>query len=168
MKSELQLAIILDVTRDGDFGHINGFIRVRDAADGYGFKSFRESNPCERIVIRSQCSQSMSERKEMYGWTVAYDDGRHMTLYECQKAVKALAPIERKLQRYTDLEGAPQSFGQWINRVARAVGAEFIILRDAYRPRRNGTLRVYSIGDAVREIDQSATELIERLAARVA
>ena len=48
-----------------------------------------------------------------------------------KKALATLAPIERKLAKIQSLEGEAKSYGQWLNRVARALGAKTVFFRNA-------------------------------------
>ena len=59
--------------------------------------------------------------------TVCYSDVFQITLKHARIYLKTLSDIEKRLQRMESVEGRPLTFGDEVNRFARAIGAEGLI-----------------------------------------
>ncbi len=145
----------------GRYGHINGYASHLSATDSVGFDGQRYGPDSEilNLRIKSQCDESGGP---LYGYDLSYAAHEGLTLYEAEKAVKLLKPIERKIHGFYKVEGNPQNFAQWVNRVARAIGAKGVFLFDKERKDKTGNgWRAYTLGDAVYAINVAEEALRE-------
>lgn len=126
---KLETALCVHVEFDNHFAHIKGYV-CKPVLNAHGFPVpvDRYDHQLHNIRLHSQ-AHNKYEWTGMYGMEVAYDCFDRINFRDAQKAVKTLAPIERKMQKIQDLEGQPKSYGQWLNGVARAIGAKTVLFR---------------------------------------
>ena len=148
--------LVVTVERDGAYGHVRAFASHISTSESCGFSAqhYGADSEIENLRIDSQCDDHSNKS---YGWDIAYDSYRRVTLYEAQKAVSLLSPIHRKLEKMQAHEGSPASFGSFVNRVARAIGAVKVIVQS------KAGWRSVSLGDAVYVVDQMTQDLLEQL-----
>jgi hypothetical protein len=90
-----------------------------------------------------------------YAWRVEWRENDR-DLRSLERGVKALRPLERKLERYTRDEGRCDSFGRYLLRVARALGIARMVFNhegdsNGHRYRRT------SLGDGMAFVDYTVT-----------
>lgn len=159
------LSLELTVHRDGDYMHINGYVRK----DTYGAIADSDSLPYGHafgnLKITSQIGRGTDH---LYGWEVSIENHGRVDLREAQDIVAVLGPIQKKLSKLDQVEGNTQSFGQWVNRVCRVLKVEHVSLRDNItlksdeRPRRPQSR---TPGDAVYIVDQCVRRVVEMMTA---
>jgi len=88
-----------------------------------------------------------------YAWCVEYRDIFSVDMPRAQSMAKTLAAIERRMSKMYDLEGSPKSYGQFVNRVARAIGAAGIQERG-----REGMM-TWTLGESVYPVDQRVQQM---------
>ena len=114
---------------DGEFAHIKGYICKPELnANGQTEPVDRYDHPLYSIRLHSQASKSY-QWTGMYGMEVTVDSYERIGLRDAKKAVAILSPIERKLEKMNNEEGSVKSYGQWLNRVARAIGARTVFFK---------------------------------------
>ncbi len=160
--------LVIRPNRDGQYGHLNGEVSHAHT-DESGFKylhSFEPDAAAQKIVFRCQLDD---HSEAPYGWTLAWSMYDRITLQEAEEAIAMLRPIERKLAKMTATEGYAVTFGAYVNRVARAVGAVRVILYCDARKRATGSpWYSHSIGEAVCAVDRMASVLHDQLHGKVA
>ena len=155
--------IVFRPEKDASYGryvHMNGHVaHVANDPCGFATNGYGPDGEIEAIMITSQGSDHDSR---LYAWELGFRAHNKTTLEESEKAVALLKPIDRKLRKMYETEGNAASFGAWVNRIARAIGAESIIIWDDTRKEKTGQgWRTYSIGNAVSQIDYDVAALIE-------
>lgn len=128
---------------EGDYGHdLGGLVASCQADDGTG-----------------------KDRRRTYGWEFKLREGADgVTLYQAQQAVRRMTPIERRMDKMRDVEGYPQTFGAYINRLARAIGATCVFVES--NPERSGTrieYKRFGLGDSIRGVDDLGDVLLNLL-----
>ena len=156
--------LVIRAERDGDYGHIRGQVSHESKSESCGFCEQRYDGDGDivNVVINSQCDNHSTQ---MYGEGIAFSSYRSLDLNEAKIAVKTLEPIQRKLTKMYDTEGKAASFGAYVNRVARAIGAVKVIVATdkATRIATGNVWREVSVGDAVLTVDRMAANLIAEL-----
>lgn len=72
------------------------------------------------LVISCQGSRHIPD---IYGWSIALDVYR-LDLYKAEAAVKFLRQLQSKLDKLTAQLGSPQSYAEFVLRIATALGVE--------------------------------------------
>lgn len=110
------------------FAHVTvAFTSLRDAKP-YGLDSHGDNRALCDLVVNAQFSTTDS-LEGPYGWRVEYRSVYTADLREVERMVKALRKVERGLERIRDNEGDAESFGQYVNRVARVLKVAGLIVR---------------------------------------
>ena len=166
MKTETKPVRVLVLCADrsasyGRYVHITGHISHASDAHTEGFRD--QPYGCDSEILNVRVSSQADERaNEFYALELGYRAHDKVTLEESQRAVKLLAPIERRLAKMYATEGSPQGIGAWINRVARATGCAMVIIFNRERHEKTGNgYQSHSVGDAVFAVRHMATELLD-------
>ena len=144
----------------GRYVHLRGFVSHLDESKPNGFESqsYSDSEICELRIS----SQGDDHSDKLYGWEIGYRAHDAVCLGDAEKVIKLLKPLYRKLGKMNEVEGYPQSFGTWINRVARAIGATKVFTWSEERKQQTGYgWASSSLCDAVSRIDVMAHDAIE-------
>ena len=159
MKHETALCIYVEY--DGDFAHIKAYVcKPVLNSNGTPEPVDRYDHPLHNIRLHSQASRG-GYWNGMYGMDVTVECFERINLREAKKAMLTLAPIDRKIQKMLDDEGSVKSYGQWLNRVARAIGAQTVFFK---RETANSSRAQYhgaSGGDIVFYADQLESKIGE-------
>lgn len=159
-------AVVLRLRRDGDFGHYSGTVEMVSHTEDCGYAMLPYGHPYRHLVIWSQCSR---DNPNLYGWELAYaPPGLHHNLYELERAIGTLKPLMRALERLQDSEGSPKTFGQYVNRIARVIGANRICTQRMKTAFNNTPTIIGTPGSMVSTVDQIARELVEATSGKVA
>jgi hypothetical protein len=127
MKQESAICIYTEF--DGDFAHIKGYICNPELnSNGTPEPVDRYEHTLTNVRLHSQASKG-GYWSGMYGMSVNIECYDRVTLDDAKKAVAILTPIDRKIQKMLDDEGSVKSYGQWLNRVARAIGARTVFFK---------------------------------------
>lgn len=113
--------------RDGGYYHIEAGVvtiddagKIRNAGDdaigGLFLKDFQ---------ITSQGNDHDTPRR-LYAWEVSYDPFR-VEASDARRIVKTFDAIERRMTKLETTVGRPVTFGQYVARVAHAIGATAIV-----------------------------------------
>lgn len=127
MKQETAICVWTEF--DGDYAHIKGYV-CKPELSANGPDSVDYYHPLHSIKLHSQASKSYLFTS-MYAMEIAVDCYARVNLRDAKKAVAALTPIEKKMGKMQSEEGCTRSYGQWLNRVARAIGAKKVFIRKA-------------------------------------
>jgi hypothetical protein len=98
----------------------------------------RSVNGLQLDDLRVSCQGNNEQRREedgrpkVYAWEVEYHSPHRVDRDRAEGMAKTLAAIERRLKALRERFGAPGSYGQFVARVAAAIGAD-TILRDNNR-----------------------------------
>ena len=127
MKHETAICIWTEF--DGDFAHIKGYI-CKPELNAYGQPEpvDRYDHPLHNVRLHSQASKG-GFWNGMYGMEVAIECYERITLRDSKTAVSTLSPIDRKMEKMIAEEGSVKSYGQWLNRVARAINAKSVFFK---------------------------------------
>jgi hypothetical protein len=88
--------------------------------------SFNDHLP-EYSDLALTCFARLNDNQEPYGWTLCYLQPYRVDLGNVERMHKTLKTIQRKLDAMTENEGCATSFGQYVVRFARAIGARKIL-----------------------------------------
>lgn len=77
------------------------------------------------LKVTSQGHDS-DEQRHLYAWEIGYKD-KSVTVDNVKGIAHTLTTIDRRLEHYTEKFGRPSTFGQYIGRIANAIGAESIV-----------------------------------------
>jgi len=115
----------------------------------------------ENFQISSQGNADDSPRR-LYAWQVGYRDNYFTDLSDMEGMVKILRRVEKYLGAAIERDGYPQTYGQYVGRVAHALGAEMILFKSPKGDRwANGyTYWARKIGDAIGKIDSMVAEWV--------
>jgi len=97
---------------------------------------------------------------------LAYSQPYKVDMREAERMYKTLARIDRALDKIRETEGWAQSFGQTVNRLARVLGAKYVlVMRSREAIERTGEKYQWlSLGDAVFHIDYLTRDWMQKLA----
>ena len=118
--------VVRDPTIDlsyGRFGHVTGFVSHLHPTKPFETQMFADH--VHNVEFTSQCSDV---NNAWYGYNIFYSDNRRNTLHEAQRAVKVLAPIERKMAELYNTFGRPANIGQWVSHLAIAIKSDAIVV----------------------------------------
>lgn len=164
-KSKFDVVLVIERKREGEYGHITGRVAKAAPMDRSGWKHFEYLEcPLEHVRITSQCDQR-ADCAGMYGYEVEWAANSTIRLHEMREAIKVLAPIQKRMHDMYTAEGSHKSFGQWINRVARAIGAKAVFIRQSqqWADRHGQPWRHHDLGDAVSAVDREVETLLTEL-----
>ena len=113
------------------------------------------------LAVRAQAERD-SERP--YGWQVGIQASDILDSATLAKAARDLSRIEKRMDKYAETEGAPTSFGQFCNRVARALGCVGIV---THRANQRGTeyessQMTWTLADMAHVIDAMFADYVKR------
>lgn len=78
--------------------------------------------------LRISCQGNAEQRgRGVYAWEVEYDEVRWLRLQQAKAIVKTLETIDRKMAKAEREWGPPATYGQFVLRVAKAIGAKEMI-----------------------------------------
>jgi len=116
-------------------------------AKGFNLESFK--------VSASMICRQGKENDAYVSWEHGYTDAWRINLAKAEAMVKVLKAIDTHLNKATQRDGQPASFGQYILRICRALGAAGILIEDE-DSRRHGQRTSYwtrTDGSVVDHID---------------
>lgn len=103
-----------------DIGHIP-HERIRNAGDDLVNGLYLGN-----LRVTSQGNQDASPRR-LYGFDVEYRDVFAIDRRSAERMAKTLKTIETRMAKLADKFGHPATFGQYLARVANAIGAKFTV-----------------------------------------
>lgn len=130
------------------------------------FCSMAWDNGAENLLITSQGGTSAYEQRDLYAWGVVLD-AHHADRGKVERAAKMMAKIDKHLLRAAELDGAAETFGRYVARVAKAMGATHLLFKrsDEAVSRCGYHWRADSLGDGIASVNRLvsdwATELQE-------
>lgn len=126
---KLETSICIWTEYDGDFAHIKGYIcQPVLNANGQPEPVDRYEHPFYNVRLHSQASRGY-HWTGMYGMSLNVECYERITLQDAKKAIDTLSPIEKRIAKMQSEEGEAKSYGQWLNRVARAIGAKTVFFK---------------------------------------
>ena len=113
-----------------------------------------------RFSCQGDASTQRAERREtaVYGWdSVEYHDVWRLDLRQCSRMVKTIQLIDRKLAKLSETRGYARSYGEYLGRVAEALGCQGMAFQQSpKRAQMSGQAwRWTSIGDGVNEANNA-------------
>jgi len=98
--------------------------QVRNASTRY---ELHQGLYLDGLMVNSQgCSRDTT--RHLYGFEIEYRDVFSVDARTAERMHKTLSTIERKMSKLADQWGRPATFGQYLLRVAAALGATRIVL----------------------------------------
>jgi len=169
----------------GDYYHIRAHMAVvhRDSTTncdhgceigGVRYGDFTESRPVDEVLshllVNSQ-GNCDAKNRSLYAWEVELRDLFAMDLRRAEAAVFILRTVQRRMEKEAEQFGSPQTFGQYVTSVARALGCEYILFQPSWQAERyrNGgktewadgyRYHAKSVGEAVARIDGMVFEFV--------
>jgi hypothetical protein len=131
-----------------DRGH-----RASDFVDSIDSYDLIDGLHLNGLEVKSQGGNTDAERR-LYGFEVVYRHVCEVDRREAARYHKTLSAIDRKMERLSDKFGAPATFGQFVARVAVAIGAkQFVFVNEGENARR-GEFQFLDLKTGVYKIDQ--------------
>ena len=110
------------------YGHVTLIPFFCDQSGDKRYPVFgRDDLPLELADLAARCQIDGRTGSPSYGWSVEYRNLYSVDLGAATRILKALRTIDRRMDKMTEREGQPQSFGQFVNRFMRAIGASTIV-----------------------------------------
>lgn len=102
----------------------------------------------------SRAAADTRDDRGVYGWDVTYRELHTVDLRRARKVCDTLAKLDRKMEKLCESRGRPHTFGEYVARVAEAIGAKTILFENTskYNPARY--IAEERIGDAIGRIDR--------------
>jgi hypothetical protein len=101
----------------GKYGHVT---LVPFSYDQDGTKHYlvhgHDHHLLELGNLAARCQIDGSSGSESYGWSVEYRNLYSVRLEDAARILKTLQTIDRRMDKMTEREGQPRSFGQFVNR----------------------------------------------------
>jgi hypothetical protein len=111
----------------------------------------------DNLEVYSQGNCDAEEEKRyLYAWEVGYNNGGLVNHDRAKRMVAVLGLIKRRLDKMDNDAGYCRSFGQYVGRVARALGVKWILFapRDGQQAWNNGyRWHAQSVGRGVNQIE---------------
>src|SRR5262245_11096572 len=76
---------------------------------------------CFRVTSQGNHSD---DHRHLYGWECRYQEPYAVDLRQAEGMYKTLTTIEKRLEKLAEKYGRPTTFGQYLARVADAIGAD--------------------------------------------
>jgi len=100
-------------------------------------------------------------REQVYGFDFEYHDVYSVDLRKAERMAKTLKAVSVKLDKINETRGYVQSFGEYVGRIAEAIGAKGIGV-DLDKTRRNGYRWEWMpIGDGVNRVNRMIWQWVE-------
>jgi hypothetical protein len=116
---------------DGDFAHIKAYAcKPALSTSGQPEPVDRYEHSLHDVRLHSPANRGY-HWTGMYGLAVTIECHDRIDLALAKNALVTLAPLDRKLAKLQAQEGEAKSYGQWLNRVARALGAKTVYFKNA-------------------------------------
>lgn len=106
----------------------------------------------EDFVIRAQMNKS-NINWHVYAWEAQFKCPGYVDLERAQRMVKTLQAVDRGLKKVREVDGPERSFGQYVLRVARALGAKQMSYHNTFAPEQTA---VVSLAQGMEHIDHVA------------
>jgi hypothetical protein len=131
-------------------------------------ESMRVDDWLRHFEVYSQGNGSDTPRR-LYAWQTCYDSPCKPDCEDMRVGAAIIGEVEKRMQREEKTYGICQSYGQYVARVARALGCAHILIPP---PKGNGygnrgrqwangyTYQVYDVGEAVRVIDNRVDDWV--------
>lgn len=95
-------------------------------------------------------------------------DASETRLDQIETKLKAGRAIERKMAKMRETEGDVTSVGQWVNRFARAIGADMVMLREFQKGKIRYDTAAGAVGTVNYELELIRKDHVERKAGKKA
>jgi hypothetical protein len=151
------LAIVLRIQKDGTYGHIVGHIETPSTNEERRTTHLPFNHPLGSLVLHSQASEG---NDKIYGYEVCCVDGHRLTQYDLERKLSIVRPVNASLERQRRELGSALSYGQWISRVAAAIGAKSIVMAQIEPTANNSHWISGRPGEMVYQIDDTARRLV--------
>lgn len=150
--------------------HINARIVVQKFEDHqwtpYGHVDDDYNGPlysCLRIHCQGDDDSRTrpADREQVYGFSIEYHDVYSINARKAERMFKTLRSIDAKLAKMQETRGYVRSFGEYLGRIAEAIGAKGIGI-DHQKQRRNGYRWEWlSIGDGANRANHMIWQWVE-------
>jgi hypothetical protein len=145
---------------DTRFAHVNVYVVVR-TADGSDWEIPRawhdDAGWADGVHLRAQTDSlrlrsGTTPEHAMYGYQPEWK-GSDSGISELERGVKALRKIVKGIDALQASDGPPQSFGQYLLRFAKSLGASRMVIQA-----RNKSWHTYKLADGVYAVDSRIRE----------
>lgn len=121
---------------------------VRNTDDG--IRGLHDT-PLGSIVCSAYVGHDFGDhpKNEIWGFDIQAEDIGYAKADRLENIAKILRSIERKMEKMSQVEGPSQSFGAYVNRFGRAIGAKKVVIN-----KNNGWGGTHSIREAAWCVEQ--------------
>lgn len=143
-----------------EYGHVNLMIRVLDEEGNLTWISRLDDRSKYRFSgIRMRC-QTDRDHRGSYAWNIFYCD--RYSIRDYKPYTKTLETIDRRLQKLENDLGEARTFGEYVTRVAKILGATVV------EQGKDGELIRYKGAEAGRRIDDLIADIRSRYGEKIA
>lgn len=168
----LEMRVVKPTVGNGGYAHVflDPFRFDDDGKKKYYGSSWSHDHPSLYFPNLRIVSQIDGKgESESYAWGIEYRDIYSLNRWEANKMSATLNLIDRRLDKLNTKEGRPQSFGQYVNRAMRVLGAKSVYYTtSAAQENHPGLVQTWKPGDvayivdtAVREVREEAVKMVE-------
>lgn len=113
--------------------------------------------------LRVTAHASDKDNGGAYAYDLEYRDVYSVDLRRAKLMAQTLRALDTKLERMKSVEGYAQNFGQYVNRVARAIGAQGLLFWEGKSTNYNmDTYRTTRLPDIPYRVEQEIAEFHEK------
>lgn len=108
-----------------------------------------------RVSCQGDERSQLREHDPVYGFEVEYAEVHALRVREARRMLKTLEYVERKLRKQYDTRGSVKTYGEYVGRVAEALGCKGIAVQKTDKQYQLSGYRWdwYSIGDGVNQVN---------------
>lgn len=153
MASKLTLGLLVSVERDQTCGYFHVRARVRRVEGDEAWRGVETVRGLylDHLMVTSQ-GQDTDTPRRLYGFGVEYRELFAVDEFLAPKMARTLRTISSRVDRLAELRGPRRSFGEYLGRVAEAIGATKILRRVDGKDPRAG-YRVMDLGEGIAHVD---------------
>lgn len=156
----IRLALKIVETLDNGYYHIHAHVvTVPPSGETVGYIDSYDTVGklwMQGLTVKSQGNQSDTD-KRLYGFDVVYRNMYEVDTREAGRIAHTLQTIQKRMDRLSDKFGRPTTFGQFMGRVANAIGAKFIVFESQ---RSNPGLQFLEVSLGIDKIDRIVADWV--------
>lgn len=157
-----------DYGSNSRYAHIHGRLCETElSSDGYPhIYRYAFDTPLAGFAFSAQSDNDSFKREPSAHW-YAHRIGLEAecdiaTLELAQRAVRVLAPVEKRIEKMGNEEGYAESMAHWVNRIARAVGCKSVFIRVSKETEQRTGIKYKSVNvgiDLIHELNRIEQDL---------